>query len=270
MALRKRRWGKLMLCSMALGGLWRLQERYALTAMGGYNLKIDNPALERRFWDVFPSDALRFWPLYVCKSRDMGNFLEKTLPVRVDTRMTGVGTFATHITALSPWVIVEWKGQKWCVSREGRMWNLVDSGAQVNNLKIPQKPLWRVVSSPDMIGVDERPLPSGVFPVLFPVAAMEEFLLGFSNSPWFNNVEEIVLGRRENANLFTIRFLSGGQEFLILLQKGKYEELEFNFALENILDRLRKEGGNHVIDATYKNRIVVRTLSADAREGGSK
>ena len=255
---------------MLLGGLWRLNERYVWMAMRGYSVETAYPTLERKFWDLFPSQTLRFWPLFLRESHDIGVFLEKTLPIRVYTRMTGLGTFSTRIVLLSPRLVVEWRGQKWCVSLEGQMWNAADGNAWIKELEIPQKPVWRIVSLPGMSSADKRPLPSGIFPALFSTAAIEDFLTSFGDSPWFGNIEEVVLDRREGSDLFTLRFVRESQELTILIQKEKYGWQELDFALEHILGRLWKEGGNHVVDATYKDKIVVKKLIAGAGEGGSK
>jgi hypothetical protein len=137
-------------------------------------------------------------------------------------------------------------------------------------LKIPEKPLWRIPSLPAETSGDVYASPGGVFPSFFSIEAIEGFLTGFADESWFENVEEIVLGRRAGADLFSLRLVHGGQEFTILIQQDKYEWRELNVALGYILERLQKEGGNHLIDATYEGKVVVRSLSSGAGEGSSK
>jgi hypothetical protein len=250
--------------------MWRLNERFAWMSMQGLHIKVTDPALEKRFWDIFPSQCLRFWPLFLRKSQTMKAFLERTLPVVVYTRITGVGTFTSEIKFLSPWVLVEWRGQVWCISQEGRMWNIADKNLKIVGLDLPPKPLWRIPFLPTESSGDVRSLPSGVFPSLFSIEAIEDFLTRFGSESWFKNIEEVVLDRRAGADFFNLRFIRGRQELTILLQKDKYKEQELNIALEHILERLQKEGGNHLIDATYEGKIVVRNLSLGAGEGSSK
>jgi hypothetical protein len=184
--------------------------------------------------------------------------------------MTGMGVFTTEIKSLSPWVIVEWRGQVWCVSKEGRMWNAADEKLNVLGLDLPRRPLWRIPFLSAESSGDMYPLPSGVFPSLFSLETIEDFSTKFGSELWFKNVEEIVLDRRAGADLFNLRFIRGGQEFRILLQKDKYKGQELNIALEHILKGLQKEGGNHLVDATYEGKIVVKDLSLGAGEGSSK
>lgn len=270
MASRRFRWLKIALCSMLLGGLWTLFEYNEWMSLRNYSIKAADPVLERRFWEMFPSQCLRFWPFFIRKSQDMGSFLEKTLPIVVRTKMTGFGVFSTDIELLSPWVVIEWRGIVWCVSREGKMWNTSDPSTHIKGLDIPQKPLWRMSPSAFPLSQDERPLPGGVFPSLFSVEVIEKFLTEFENEPWFKDAQEIFLDRRAGADLLKLRLVRGKQEFVILIQRDKYGWRELNIALEHILDRLLKEGGNHLIDATYEDKIVVRNLSTGAGEGSSK
>jgi hypothetical protein len=236
-----------------------------------------DPVLEKRFWDVFPSGCLRFWPLFMRKSKDIEAFLERTLPVRVNIRLTGFGSFSADISLLSPWMIVEWRGEVWCISREGRMWNVGDKSVQLPGLEIPQKPLWRISSLPAFSaapGGNELPLPGGVFPSLVSTDSIEVFLSDFGGEAWFGDIREAALERRAGSELFRLRLVRGRQEFTILIQRDKYEGRDLNETLGRILEILSREGGSHLIDATYKNKIVVRehqiNLSTGAAEGSSK
>jgi hypothetical protein len=255
---------------MLLGGIWRLNDYYVWLSIRDYRIEVSDPALEKRLWDIFPSESLRFWPLFLRKIRDTEAYLERTLPVFVHTRITGMGTFVTDIKLLSPWVVVEWRGQLWCISREGRMWNVTDGSLGIESLKIPQRPLWRVPSLAAELSGDSYSLPKGVFPSLFSMEAIGNFLEGLGDAPWFGNIEEIVLDRRAGVDFFKLRYIREKQEFAILIQKDKYGWRELNIALEHVVDRLREEGGNHVIDATYQDKIVVRNLSSGAGEGSSR
>ena len=228
-----------------------------------------SPDLEERYWDVFPSRSLRFWPSFMRKARDLEVFLERTTPVLVNTRMTGMGSFVADIRFLSPHVVVEWQGEMWCISKEGRMWNLAERGFGFRDLEIPMRPVWRVCA-PSPVGENERVLPSGVFPSIFSTEVIDGFLEGFGNASWFDGVEEIAVSRRAGDDLFELRYAREGINFTILIQKSKHDLEELSLALEYILNRLRLEGGNHLIDATYNDKVVVKSLPAGAREGSSR
>jgi len=227
-----------------------------------------NSILEERYWDVFPSQCLYFWPLFIRKSQDVAAFLEKTNPVFVKTSMTGIGSFAVDIKLLSPHIVVEWKGKSWCISKEGRMWSVDDGSFGFRELKIPQRPIWRVPAS-SVVSGDELSLPSGVFQSFFSIDAIDDFLKGLGNAPWFDGVEKVDLNRRAGDDLFKLHYVRGGQKFTILIQGNKYNWQELGLALEHILN-LQRGNGDRLIDATYADKIVVKNLSTGAVEGSSK
>ena len=269
MALRRFRWFKIIIFPMLLGGLWRLNERYVWMSMREVSVNAANPILEERYWDLFPSQCLRFWPLFIRKSQDVASFLEKTNPVIVKTSMMGMGSFVTDIKLLSPHVVVEWQGSVWCISKEGRMWSLSEGSFGFKELRIPQKPLWRVLGS-SVVSGDEQFLPGGVFPSIFSIDTIDDFVKGLGSASWFDGVEEVALDRRAGDDLYRLRYVRGGRNYTILIQRNKYEWQELSLALESILDRLQQEDSEHLIDATYKDRIVERKLSTGAVEGSSK
>jgi hypothetical protein len=223
----------------------------------GLSVEAADSALERRFWDVFPSQSLRFWPLFAWKAEDIETFLERMLPVLVDIRMTGVGIFSVAIRPLSPRVIVEWRDAIWCISGEGRMWNTGDRSLWIPGLEIPQKPLWRIASLSES-DKDGFPSSGGVFPSLVSIDFIEDFLSAFGGEAWFEDVREVSLERRAGADLFRLRLVRGQQEFVILIQRDKYGGKDLSATLEQVLETLFREGGSHLIDATYKNKIVVK------------
>jgi hypothetical protein len=209
--------------------------------------------------------------LFIRKAGDIRAFLEKTLPVLMDVRRTGFGSFAVDIRWLSPRIVVEWRKEIWCVSREGRMWNTGDENLRFSGLRVPRKPLWRIASLPES-GDDETP-PAGVFPSIVPLRPIDEFLSAFGGEAWFEGVREISLERRAGSDLFRLFLVRGKQEFTLLIQRDKYERESLRKALRDIMDSLSSEGGSHFIDATYSKKIVVRDLfrlSTGAAEGSSK
>ena len=266
MAFKKPSWLGLALCSTLLGALLGLDDRYAPLAVREYCVKADSPAMEKLFWDVFPSRHARYWPLFLSKARDAGAFLEKTRPVRVETRVTGFGSFVTEIRPLSLWVAVQWRGQLWYVSQEGQMWNAAEEvAAPIPLLRL----LWRVSASFDNLKQDRYPPPKGVFPSVFPMESIEGFLKGLGGAPWFGGVREVDLDRRAGSELFKLRLVRGEQEFVILIQKDKHEWRNLETAVGDILDSLYREGVKRLlIDATYEGKIVLRELSSAAEEGG--
>ena len=148
------------------------------------------------------------------------------------------------------------------------MWHVDDGSFGFRELKIPRKPIWRVRTS-SIVSGDELSLPGGVFPSIFSIGAIDDFLKGLGDASWFNGVEEVDLDRRAGDDLFKLRYVRGGQNFTILIQGSKYKWQDLGLALEHVL-ALQRENGDRLIDATYADKIVVKNLSTGAVEGSSK
>ncbi|MCR5346912.1 MAG: hypothetical protein K6E38_03970 [Fretibacterium sp.] len=233
-------------------------------ALSGYSVKADSPVLERRLWDLFPVRCLRFWPWMLRDAKGLGDFLERDMPVTVSTQMSGMGRFETVMRWLTPWFRVQWGGRLWCVSREWRMWE-IEGTAGSPPMKNLRGPLWHL---PLLEGKEQLPL-SGVFDSrsFFPVEAVAGFLDEYGRYEWFKAAGEITWDHAAGTDLFRLKLTRGGQNFEILIQRAKYVGQDLGAAIENILKRLSQEGGDHLIDATYKGKVLLRSLPGRPKEG---
>ena len=220
--------------------------------LSGYKIEAQSQILERRLWEIFPKRCLTFWPYMLKDSGGIKDFLELDMPVSVDTRMNGLGSFTTRIDWLKAWVKVEWRGHIWCISRDGRMW-LFQRGRQ--NDDEAGRLVWKI---PDDAG-EQEPV-SGVFRPPISTEAIASFLDEFGKCSWFEAADDITLERRAGMDLFVLRLSRGGQKFELYLQRGKYSGHDVGAEIEELLSRLVSEGGNHIIDATYEGKIVLRNL----------
>ena len=260
------RWPKFLLFVAVLGGIWRLYEYNEWLSLKGYRVEAQDPALEKRFWEIFPARSLRFWPFFLKDSRGMEEFLERVVPVSVSTQMPEFGRFVTTIRRLVPWLRIRWRDRLWWISREGRMWEAAELGESLVDSEPIRGPVWQLVS----LSEDMRPLPSGVFlsPVSFDVVIA--FMQEYQDYPWFAAVEEAVWDRRAGADLFRLKLVKGKQTFEVLIQQVKYGGQELGAMLGDILEKLVKEGGNHRIDATYEGKILLKNLPGGPNEGSLK
>lgn len=217
-----------------------------------YRVESQSQALEQRLWDVFPKRCLTFWP-YMMKDADgMKEFLERDMPVRVDTKMEGLGHFRTKIDWLKAWVKVDWRGHVWCISRDGKMW-LFERGRQIDDEV--GRLVWKI---PDEENV-QAPM-SGVFRSPIDTAVIASFLEDFKGCKWFEAATDITWERRAGMDLFFLKLSHGGQRFELYLQREKYAGHDLGAEIDDLFARLINEGGNHIIDATYEGKIVLRRL----------
>ena len=242
---------------MLIGCMTRIYEyRYWFT-LKGYRVEAQSQALERRLWEVFPDRCVTFWPYFMKDSKGMKDFLERDMPVTVDTKMEGLGHFRTKIDWLKAWVKVEWRGKIWCISRDGRMW-LYEQGrpseAEAGNL------VWKIPQEGGIDGVEVQPPMFGVFASPISTEVIDSFLEEFRGFKWFDDAKEITWERRAGMDLFVLKLEHNRQKFELYLQRGKYWGQDIGASIDEIYTGLLNEGGNHVIDATYEGKIVLRKL----------
>ena len=242
---------------MLIGCMTRIYEYRFWFTLKNYRVEAQSQALEQRLWEVFPQRCLTFWPHLVKDSKGMKDFLERDMPVIVDTKMESLGRFKTSITWRKAWVKVNWRGRIWCISRDGKMW-LYEPGrpseAEAGNL------VWQV---PEDGGSDEVrvQLPmSGVFDSPVSTEVIDSFLEEFRGCRWFEAAQEIRWGRRAGMDLFTLKLAHGRQKFELYLQREKYSYQYIGPAIDEVFADLISKGGNYVIDATYAGKISVRNL----------
>ena len=222
-----------------------------------YRVDAKSQALEQRLWEVFPQRCITFWPYLIRDSQGMKDFLERDMPVIVDTKMERLGHFRTTITWRKAWVKVDWRGKVWCISRDGKMWLYEPdrpSEAEAGSL------VWKV---PEDGGSGEnivQPPTFGVFSSPISTEVIESFLEEFRSCKWFEAAREITWERRAGMDMFFLKLVHGTQRFELYLQREKYAEQYIGQAIDEIFTNLVNEGGNHIIDATYEGKIVLRNL----------
>ncbi len=242
---------------LLMGCLTRVYEyRYWFT-LNDYRIDAQSQALERRLWEVFPKRCLTFWPYLIRDSKGMKEFLERDMPVIVDTKMEGLGHFRTRIDWRKAWIKVDWRGQIWCISRDGMMW-LYEPGrpseAESGSL------VWKVPEDGGTYEVDVKAPMFGVFASPISTAVIDSFLEEFRGCKWFDAAQEISWERRAGMDMFFLKLEHNTQRFELYLQREKYAGQDIGGAIDEIFTRLINEGGDHIIDATYEGKIMLRNL----------
>ena len=121
------------------------------------------------------------------------------------------------------------------------VWKIPEDGGVVVDVNV----------QPPMFGVFTSPIDTGV---------ISSFLEEFRGCRWFEAAREITWERRAGMNLFVLRLEHGRQKFELYLQREKYAGQDVGESIDKIFSELITEGGNHVIDATYEGKILLRRL----------
>ncbi|MBQ7733726.1 MAG: hypothetical protein IJT58_06885 [Synergistaceae bacterium] len=247
-----------MLIVFIAGCVYRIAEYKSWFALRYYRIEAQSQALEQRLWDIFPQRCLAFWPYLLKDSRGMGEFLERDMPVTVETHMEGFGRFKTVINWLKAWVKVQWRGKIWCISRDGKMW-LSEKGRP--NESEAGSVIWKIPEQGDLQdGVTISTPEFGVFDSPISTEIISSFVEEFSGYRWFDAATEITWERRAGMDLFVLKLSHGRQNFELFLQRDKYPGQDVGAILDELFSRLLNEGGSHIIDATYEGKILLRNL----------
>lgn len=241
-----------------MGGGYFCFEEYALFSLNGYALRAPDPLIEKRFWDLFPPACLRYWPIFMFKFPQISTLLERTIPVNAITEVTRSGGFVTRIAFVQPWLRVEWMGAPWYVSEKGFMWS-----PSLWGLRPPRGAVWKL---PDSFGRYSQPgkienIPDGVFPAMFSVEMLKNFVNIFEGQTWFQNVSEVDVERQAGEYVLKLNVDFNGRKILLKAQGdiGKWRSI--GAALPRVAPQAT------VVDMTYSNKLVVKR---NAHEGSSK
>ena len=224
-------------------------------AFHDYKVEAQSQILERRLWEIFPKRCLTFWPYFLKDKDGLQDFLERDIPVRIETKMNGLGKFTTKINWLQAWVKVDWRGKIWCISKDGFMW-LSEPGRPNENEA--GKLIWKIPEQgnlPEEVNA-EAPM-FGVFKSPLSTEIIAGFLDEFKDYKWFKAAEEISWGRREGMNLFTLLLRNGSQKIDLFFQPEKYPGQQSGEDVQYYFDEAVKDGRDMVIDATYLTKAIM-------------
>lgn len=219
-------------------------------ALNDYHVKAQSQVQEQRLWEIFPKRCLTFWPYLYWDSEGIKEYLERDMPVRVETKSSW-GKFETIIEWLNVWVKVQWRGKLWCISKEGLMWE--NSPGRQNDEGAAHL-VWRI----NELEEGEPPQMYGVFKTPLSTEVITSFVDEFRSFKWFEAAGEITWERQAGMNLFVLQLVNGMQRIELRLQPEKYRGQDIGRTIEELFTRLTNEGGNQIIDATYKEKIIVR------------
>jgi len=239
--------------SFLAGSFFFFFENFGFLSLKGYVLETPNADVEKRFWELLPSECLRYWPVMVFKSSQIRALMEKTIPVRVSTEAKGVGLFHTRISYFEPWIMVEWRGNIWHLSKEGYMW-----ATELYTLKVPDSPLWKVSEALTRYSDIGRPfVPEGVFPAMFPTEELKHFETLFKAQSWYRGVEYVDFDRRAGEIVLRISLNLSGKKIILTVngEEGKLSEIDM--LLKQILPETGVGDGEIFIDMSYPDKVVV-------------
>ena len=241
--------------SFLAGSIFFLFENFCYLSLNDYIVEAPNAEVEKRFWDLLPPECIRYWPILVFKSSQIRILMERTYPVRVSTEAKGVGLFHTRISYIEPWLMVEWRGKTWYLSKEGYMWPL-ELHTYTN--KDSKFPVWKISEALTRYSdVGKSAIPEGVFPAMFPVDELKLFDDIFRKQSWYTDVKYVDFDRRAGELLLKIS-LDLSKKKVILIVNGEKNKLSgIDTLLEQILLQINMNDREVYIDMSYPDKVVI-------------
>jgi hypothetical protein len=248
--------------SFLAGSFFFFFENFGFLSLKSYVLETPSAEIESRFWESLPPRCLRYWPVLVYKSSHISVLMEKTVPVQVSTEAKGVGLFHTRISYLEPWLMIEWKGNTWYLSKEGYMW-----APELYTFKVPRSPIWRISETLNRyFGIDKSVIPDGVFPAMFSVEELRQFDGIFRVQSWYADTKYIDFDRRAGEFVLKLSLDLNGKMIVLLINGEENKLSEIDMILKQIMPQIDLDDKETFIDMSYTDKIVVTR----AREGSLK
>ncbi len=232
------------------------------------NLRVESldPIAELFFWKNVSPSALRFWPVFFWEREGLQRSIERESPLACTISRRGIAGASISVSPLIPWIRASWGGEWYYVSREGVAW---ESDHELNELLKGIKP----PVGPPFAFSEEFPPPSAegesmvATKVVFPIDLLAGWLAGLTENRWITRVERIGVARREGRYLLTLS-LKGGSSLLLWGDRSHWNSLAS--ALTQVLEQLHFLGDNIIIDTTYTDKIIVRSMASGDQEGSGK
>lgn len=259
-----------LVCSTLLGGLLSWEEFTQFLSLGSLTIRTEAPAAELLFWKNLSPEELRYWPVFLFRSGRLKEKVQSELPVSFLLRRNGAVNFLINLEPLKPSFVVQWKERSYYLTREGRIWDVRHpSNEELSVADRPQAPPFALSEAMP----PPAELPGDAFLVTdsaFPAVLLAEWLDGLESNGWLGHTRLVEVSKREGKYLLKLNMNMAKKAVSVLLWGERSRWKEISSAVSQILSQLQLSGGDIIIDATYTDRIVVRSGPVGGQEGSGK
>jgi len=267
MRISDRKWFISLLALLAFfsGSFYYMDLRFQFLRSREFHVMPSNPEFEAYIWNIIRSRHVRFWPSLLLDREIIVEDIEKTFPVKMRLTLNGFGSFLLEADPLKVWSLVKWRDNDWFLEPGGLIW-LASSelNAIIDVPDLKSIPSWKIGTTlgPPFIGADKSdPAPDIVIRTSnLPVASMLKWWMEIERLPWAGLIYQIEINRLAAEHELTCSILAGTTRVFLKVKAEEQNWLELNDAIRQIMPDFPFMGKNLEIDATLRNRIVVREL----------
>ncbi|NLK19243.1 MAG: hypothetical protein GX310_05585 [Synergistaceae bacterium] len=105
---------------------------------------------------------------------------------------------------------------------------------------------------------------------VFPAGLLAEWLGGLESNGWLGHTRLVEVSKREGKYLLRLKMNFAKKAVSVLLWGERSRWKGISSAVSEILNQLQLSGGDIIIDATYTDRIIVRSGPVGGQEGSGK
>ena len=266
---RSKKWYGLVMLLAAIGGsFFYLEALFDVLRVRSISFSPQEAVSEGLFWENLNSEYIRWWPLLYLNKREISTEMEQLIPVEVMLRFVGFGKLQVKISSINPSFIVRWENILWYVDLKGKIWKKSQfADSLFPGMGADLKPILEIGNGfpVPLQNADLGNTEKAVFQGLLPMDLIQSWIDALSPFPWFEDIEKIVMQRNAGDYLLMLRIRSdkGWIELLLKPDTGKW--IEIVEALGKIMPKFPVGYSNIFIDATYKDKIVVKDIISGVR-----
>jgi len=216
---------------------------------------------ESLFWKKLKPEDIRWWPLLYLHKNRISREIERSLPVKANLQIIGLGHLEVKVASINPSFIVIWENMPWFVDLSGKIWGKY----RVANMSFPAtskdlKPALKIgkgfpapLPEMDLTGTEDT-----VFQSLLPMDLISGWMKALRSLPWFDNIDQVVMRENAGAYLLLLRIRTDKGWIDLLVKPDHSKWLLLAEALGRIMPKFPLGYSNIFIDATYEDKIIVR------------
>ena len=257
---RRRRWkGRVLLLGLLAGLFFSVEGKIHLLRLVSLRTLPSGVFSETLAWDLVSGTEQRFWPLLWLRRGDFERRLESRYPLTAWMRLSGWGAFTLQVTPLRPRLRFFWQNQVWLADAEGRVWKAnLRENTRVRGLRPPGSPMvyWEEGMPPLLSGGD---LQGDVAATSLPLEEIQKWVVEMDRLTWLGTLEALAVRREDGTVRILGSYRKGQQRIRLLLPEERADWGRIFGALEVLWSRESQAGSRLLVDATYKDRIIVRS-----------